>query len=796
MASNNDSLVLDIGSRSQTNLLSNKLPTILEDSFLLEQLEKLALKVNLSDAAFSNTKDTIATTKTNTQTGCKDKYNDYISKLDDSIKGYEQVLKQTQVVNDQLSVSIRQFNDISKDSEKFIEFTNSLFQDYTQTSQLTEMIPKYLQYFEPLDTIMRRLNYASSSNIVRRDSFKNLLSNVEASLIFLEEHKDFKEGDSYRIRFKQCLIRSSELIAHYLNNNLLKNVSTEITDRLKTVNINDPLSIGTRDALVYNKFASISEIFYQQLVEITKNIKNTKLKRYHDELSSILNDCLNNYFSIRQNLMEPIITARLEEIENSEKDNDIVTFIQNSRLYFQQVCLDEYRLFIKFFPIKICRQSFDNRILRFCSPLYYKCDNKILRETDISLLCNSVTLFSHYFEFEENSDEYLKQFNEVKFDQVFGPILQKLQQRLILRVQQYIDNNIANYKPTIDSFMISNRKNQLSGSKDFDFENDSIIKSFLENSNADNYLNFLQSNNVENVTLESTENDNLLESEETQKQNKDEKLKFITSYYPPLVKASLLLSKIYSMMNSIVFDDLAHHIVHYCIISLKNAYTIVQNSSNIAGSNSLDMDLAYMKNLLLLRTQVEHFNIEYIVPETYLDFSAIESFFTYLRKGAKSSNSGTSVLKLARELVPKVVNNMVDARHELIQELRNIIKNFTEVATEDIVGNCFEILEAENSKNLVTKNIKVRTNVEEKLPRIRSQILNFIRDQEIVGHLIVAIQEVIVQSYENFYENVTEKVEANLIDKTQISELMYPDVFADLTENVCNKLLSKSIDCV
>ena len=169
-----------------------------------------------------------------------------------------------------------------------------------------------------------------------------------------------------------------------------------------------------------------------------------------------------------------------------------------------------------------------------------------------------------YYQFEEGSDEYEAQFKNIKLDKIFEPLLQDIQHRLIFRVQIYVEKMIAGYKPTKDVFMINHRKES---SQKSDNEED-IVNSFMQ-------------------SLSGSEED----------------VEEMHSCSPPVLRAVALLSRIYQMVNSSIFDVLAHHIVHDCIESLRSALQIA-----LTADDSLDIKLSYLKNLLILRKQVQNFD--------------------------------------------------------------------------------------------------------------------------------------------------------------------------------------------
>lgn len=794
--SRKNSLVRDIASHP-TIPESQTIVGLLDDSYLFDKLKKLSLAVENSDSlqrtdvseGCSEVNGSEATTSADVKKTNKYLYyTTYLDQLNIKIDEYKVVLDQTRQVNDQLDSSIKKFRKISQDTGAFIEETKTIYEKQSKLSNLTESIPKALHYFEVLDPIMRRLNHATSPAIVKKSSFTTMLATIDESLRFLDENSDLKDAAAYRIKFKQCLIRACELISHFLTN-LLKQTNQEILDKTKNKNSLTGLPSTTRDAFLYSKFYTIADTFKIQVSEIVKRSNEKAYNKYHDELNSILYECFNHYFQTRLRLLTPVIWSHIDEIVVKDKDQGLVKFIQDGKVYFQQLCADEYKLFVEFFPEKECRFKINQWFLQLCEPLYDSIRVRVLKETDICTLCDSVTLFAPYYEFEEGSEEYVKQFTDIQYDKLFEPIVQKVQARLILRVQIYVQQNILSYRPTRDVFMISNRrrksKTSLQGGNEDATTSDDNPDPLLES-----YLSSFKNRSILPISPNDAD-DKCIDSEES-----TDKISQLQTYYPPLLKTLALLSKIYEMINSVVFDDLAHHVVHDCIVSLRNAYDmVIKSSAGKSDFNNLDISLAYLKNLLMLRDSIQNFNIQYTVNETYLDFSGAEGFFKSLKENGRNvlkKTKSSSILTLARELVPKVVNNMVDARTELISELRNVIKDFTESTSLELIDDTLDI---NSDEDLLSKNVKLRENIKARLPRIYEQILNYIDDQEIVTNLLDAVQELITQSYSKYYETITELAENGKFAKDQVADVMYLDVFTDFfAKEVADLLRNGDID--
>jgi hypothetical protein len=123
-------------------------------------------------------------------------------------------------------------------------------------------------------------------------------------------------------------------------------------------------------------------------------------------------------------------------------------------------------------------------------------------------------------------------------------------------------------------------------------------------------------------------------------------------------------------IQSSVFDDLAHHIVHSTTLSLAQASTLLAKSTS-----PTDAALFLVSHLLLLKQQIVAFDIEFVTPETEIqyNFSSVTNTFWELRARGGLFNPRN----LVGLLIPKVVENMLDAKAEVDARLRQAINDFT-----------------------------------------------------------------------------------------------------------------------
>jgi hypothetical protein len=224
-----------------------------------------------------------------------------------------------------------------------------------------------------------------------------------------------------------------------------------------------------------------------------------------------------------------------------------------------------------------------------------------------------------------------------------------------------------------------------------------------------------------------------------------------TGWYPTLRKCIWLLSKIYRLVNSTVFDDLAHHIVHSTTISLVLAsQSLAKSKSDLA-----DSQLFLIRHLLLLKEQLVAFDIEFSAqPDVNIDFSTLTGTFSSLRTtGSLFSPSGLFTLAKTAA-TPTVIASMLDAKTELDLRLRTAIEAFVghwrNRMTEGIKGASNRLAAADSPDPAA----RVKTAVEREVPVMRRKVTEYIDDRRTGETLVGAVMESIIEYYSEYYEEV------------------------------------------
>ncbi|CAK7909094.1 conserved oligomeric Golgi complex subunit 3 [[Candida] anglica] len=644
------------------------------------------------------------------------------------------------------------YNYVSRETSDFASKSQALMDKQRHLEDISQEISNNLAVFESLDSITKVLT-SPGINIVKKHSFHNVLVKLDVSLDFIKQHAEFKEADTYRVRFRQCMTRSLTLIRNYLIDDL-KELQKQVSEKLisaikKDRDDNSSTSNSFNfDLFLYTEFNNhikSTESEYYSIPslssEIFRRIEN------HQEYVGLFNDVLNQYFRVRSSLLNDYIWNQIDQsLESFQNDSTsstptqtLVQFTQDNISFFKKVINRELSLFQQYFSFQPLGSSqvqleVGEWFKRILEPLYDTLRNRIIRETNISELCELTTLLQKYYEFEKSDNNNIFTNGggniDVNFGELFQPILLDVQQRLIFRIQLYVDEKLMKYKAKPEDLQIGRRKS------------------------------------VGSATLDSEFNENMYED-----------------WFLPVGKALTILSNIYELVNSVVFDDLAHYIVHSCIYMLNNnAYKLA-----LVHLGELDAKLYLLKNLLLLQQQLNNFDIQYVRTETSLDFtSGIQEIFSTIRSGGMDSfkvdsQGNGGVFDLFKKSVPKVVNNMIDAKYEMQTQLTNAVTEFA--------GGCVQRISEPINKvtaksHPLADSIKFRDNIGEEIPRIKREMNHYLLDSQVVSYLIDSIKQILLTSYDEFYKQVELQAQQSEAIKQEIKEIMEPDTFFGFLEEM------------
>lgn len=197
-----------------------------------------------------------------------------------------------------------------------------------------------------------------------------------------------------------------------------------------------------------------------------------------------------------------------------------------------------------------------------------------------------------------------------------------------------------------------------------------------------------------------------------------------------------------------------------------------------------------MKQLLILKQQIVAFDIEFInAPDTDLAF-------TYANAAEGSIFNPTTLFRRAGALLPRVVENMLDAKTELDARLRECITSLTRGFADDMTAP-LKSLTAKNKKGATGQEeaakdavASARLAIERHVPGLRRKLSEYLDEVRTVETLVGAVEDVVLQAYEDFYDAcmVTGAVSKAGIrkgkGKGREDDVWDPETFGEWTGNI------------
>lgn len=149
------------------------------------------------------------------------------------------------------------------------------------------------------------------------------------------------------------------------------------------------------------------------------------------------------------------------------------------------------------------------------------------------------------------------------------------------------------------------------------------------------------------------------------------------------------------------------------------------------------------------------FDIEYVTPDVSFDFSGLASTFYELRdRGGLfdpralwhliSNPTGT--------LLPRVVENMLDAKVELDGQLRTVINDFCSSASGRITASISPLALEKKTFDPAAVVPIIQAAAKTEVPLLRKKLEQYLEDSRTRETLAGAVQDQVVLTYENWYE--------------------------------------------
>ncbi|KAL9045711.1 MAG: hypothetical protein Q9206_007244, partial [Seirophora lacunosa] len=671
-------------------------------------------------------------------------YTDYQKQLELSSAHLDALLSDTTETLNLLSSLSNSFKAVEAQTTTFQMQCEGLIQEQKRLTQLADGINHNLKYYSFLEPVTRRLNAPGAGSFVRGEEFSSMLARLDECLEYMAAHvrvilhyfgiltdtlsqPKHREAATYRSRYRLLMTRGLTLIrVNFVGG--LREISSDVTKRIADRQLNDT----TMSALLYAKF----RVGASELKEVAQEIRKRAIRApgaepgAESEYQSLMNELYMSYSATRGKLVIPLIRKKIGDISAAPSTSkELVAFARNSIGYTREMCSEENDLWREWFEGNDGLYDFLESV---CEPLYDHLRPRIIHENEILKLCELCTLLQTRYMHDQDDDEPMDP-SELDFSVLIQPALEDAQTRLVFRTQAILRDEIERYKPKPDvlDYPANNRRVSLSGTK-----GQRPATSGRKGSIAEPTTPMPKTPMI----VEGGDSPNGQWGFDTQAA--------LQGWYPTLRKAIWLLSRIYRLVNSTVFDDLAHQIVHQTTLSLHHASALISASRTPA-----DAHLFLIKHLLFLKQQIVAFDIEYVTPDISFDFSGLSATFYELRDRGGFFDPRNLWRKFGGgKLLPKVVENMLDAKVELDGRLRAVITAFTGAFADRILGPLDEKKVAKKGFDAIEAVEAIKRVADEEARVLRRKLEEYLDDRRTRETLVGAVQDQVVQGYEAFYE--------------------------------------------
>ncbi|KAK0830651.1 Golgi transport complex subunit 3 [Friedmanniomyces endolithicus] len=706
----------------------------------------------------------------------------------------DSILRSTANTLSVLSTLSSSFRTVTVQADAFRQQCESLISEQRRLSTLMDSIEENSRYYAYLEPMTRRLNAPGAANLVKGDDFAEMLSNLDQCLAYMETHPKHKEATTYRSKYRLLLTRALTLIRHHFTKSL-GDIAAEISKRIQS----GQLKNTTHSALLYAKFRVPAPELKALGLEIQKRAVPTPEDvdaGREPEYASLLRELYQSYSATRGRLILPMVHKKMGDLSSTPQQADVIAFAKASLSYMRGICLDEYELWHEWFETDGALYEFLESLM---DPMYDYLRPKVIHEVKLEKLCELCELIQERHMSLESDDEDDESAivspmtsgkllgRKLDFGILVRPALEDAQTRLVFLALAALREGIESYAPKAEDLdwpkMASTETN---GAKK------QPVLSGARNTAPPTPVTPIPGTDTDDMTSIASKPFDTSDTKAAKQQ-----------WYPTLRKAVWLLHRIYRLLNSTVFDDLAHRIVHSTIHSLLTATQQITRRKT-----PQDGQLFLITHLLHLKQQIVAFDIEFSPPEVDFDFSAVTNPFYELRDRGSLWNPASWVRLVGGAVVgdgllPKVVENMLDAKAELDGRLRTVINDFVSSYANHITAPIDPAIIAQaqaqsQAQTLAKTKTKesfdalkairtIRGLAERTVPVLRAILAAWLpHDARTRETLVAAVRDQVVLSYEEFVEAWSEGVGKRVSrkGKAREDEVWGVDLFGEAMEGV------------
>ncbi|KAF9175709.1 Golgi transport complex subunit 3 [Mortierella sp. AD011] len=530
-----------------------------------------------------------------------------------------------------------------------------LLLEQTNLQTLADLMASKLSYFHQLEAVTRLFN-SPGDDVCLRTEFIPMLSKLDECLDYVQQNLKYRDSELYQMRFRQCMTRGMTLIKMHLITKL-RALSAEVASKKPVLAKGESIKPAMATALFYVKFRAIAPPLRSLVAELEKRCVS------HKEYNSLLNDCYNCYFSVRQQHLASMIVSKIQEMGPSQQDK--LKFARSGLAYLTSVCMEEYTLFYNFFNTG--ESELYGYLDTLISYLYDYLRPRIIHENKIDILSELCVVMNI-----QQSDIPIDENSHLAFGHLIRNMLQDTQHRLVYRAQAFIRSEIQGYKPTPN---VLDYPARLQVSPPFPAGAENLSRTASSQhihrpSDAESIAESIPEISSPTPSLASSITGGYFSSLTIQQF--DETSTMYQGWYPTLQKTLWLLTKIYKCVEQTVFDDLSQEALSKCLISLNQAAVTIRDTKD-----PVDARLFLIKHLLILKEQIAPFEGNFVHLTKEVDFTRMtDAITTLFRDRTNLLSFGSWFGAVSQTITPTLVDSYLDARQEIDRDLKLACETF------------------------------------------------------------------------------------------------------------------------
>ncbi|GAB4817343.1 hypothetical protein N2152v2_004389 [Parachlorella kessleri] len=583
---------------------------------------------------------------------------------------------------------------------------------------VAEAVRSKLNYFDELDRVAAQFNAASIS--LEPGELLPLLHRLDDCIAYVSNNPQYADASSYAARFRQLQARALAAVRAKVQQ-ALRVASLQVQAAVRQGSGSLPgsaaqgatggsstalangaagqpqLAEGAEAAMLYVRFRAAAEPALKGLLQGIE--QRAQQPGGAAEYGRLLADCQALYSEARVALMRGPVAQRIAQYAAQP----LPAVLRSGCAYLMQargglgglqastvprmpICGLEHGLYEHFFPGSASSPAALAPLLDpLCTLLYDVLRPALVQQQDIDGLCTLVDILKI-----EVLEEQLGRRGEAvaPLEPMLYRTLADVQERLTYRAQAFIREEVVGFAPKPDDLDYPAKLQQAaehavsaaSAAAAVEGEGDEVTATAAASTNG------VSAGGA--APVPTPEAAPTADVPATAAAGGDDEEAAATAalyrtWYPPVQRTLLLLSKLYRAVDAKIFSGLAQEAVAATTLSVQAAARTIMKSASL-----MDGQLFAIKQLLVLREQIAPFEAEFAVVERDLDFSHMRDYLRRTISGQLplfSLGNDNAVVQLMSRGGPRVRESALDSKKDLERQLKATCEAFIMHVTKLVV---------------------------------------------------------------------------------------------------------------